>query len=162
MKTVLITMKSRQQTPENDEATELVTMGTCIREEDGALVLSYEDTDATGFAGSTTTIRVAERELVTILRTGAANSNLTLEIGKKHFCLYSTPYGDMTVGVQAHRIAFEENASGGSIEMEYTVDINAVFMSDNYLMLQWQMRTDRTEETGKISPGESGYVSSKR
>ena len=36
-----------------------------------------------GFAGSTTTVQVANESLVTILRTGTANSNLTLETGQK-------------------------------------------------------------------------------
>ena len=87
MESVLITMKTRQITPDGDEETELMTTGTCEMRDD-TLQLSYEDTDATGFAGSTTTIQVANESLVTILRTGTANSNLTLETGRKHFCLY--------------------------------------------------------------------------
>lgn len=69
MESVLITMKTRQITPDGDEETELMTTGTCEMRDD-TLQLSYEDTDATGFAGSTTTIQVANESLVTILRTG--------------------------------------------------------------------------------------------
>ena len=58
MESVLITMKTRQITPDGDEETELMTTGTCEMRDD-TLQLSYEDTDATGFAGSTTTIQVA-------------------------------------------------------------------------------------------------------
>ena len=78
MESVLITMKTKQITPDDEEETELMTAGTCERK-DGVLTLSYEDTDATGFAGSTTTVQVANESLVTILRTGTANSNLTLD-----------------------------------------------------------------------------------
>ena len=113
MESVLITMKTKQITPDDEEETELMTAGTCERK-DGVLTLSYEDTDATGFAGSTTTVQVANESLVTILRTGTANYNLTLELGKKHFCLYQTPFGAMTIGVQAKRLLCElEENSGG-------------------------------------------------
>lgn len=126
MESVLITMKTKQITPDDEEETELMTAGTCERK-DGVLTLSYEDTDATGFAGSTTTVQVANESLVTILRTGTANSNLTLELGKKHFCLYQTPFGAMTIGVQAKRLLCELEENSGVVEMEYTIDMNANF-----------------------------------
>lgn len=147
MDSVLITMKSRQITAEDEEETELLTIGTCRWEED-VLILSYEDTDATGFAGATTTIQVEKDLLVSILRTGTANSNLTIELGKKHFCLYSTPFGDMTVGVLAKEITFEPTKTSGTLHMVYVIDINATFMSENVIDLRWETRTEenRTEE----------------
>lgn len=144
MNPVLITMKSRQATPDGKEETELVTTGTC-QQEDGVLTLSYEDTEATGFAGSTTTVRVVNDSLVTILRSGSANSNLTLELGKKHFCLYNTPYGAMTIGVQAHKLSFAHDGDCGSIQMEYAVDINATFLSENALEMRWEIRQETAE-----------------
>lgn len=150
MRPVMITMKSRQKTPDNAEETELVTLGSYARE-DGILTLSYEDTDATGFAGSTTSVRVGEDDLVTILRTGTANSNLTLEFGKKHFCLYQTPYGSMTLGVQARRILLEEEENGGHVQLEYTTDMNASFLSENEIDMRWEFR----EEIVPEEPGQS-------
>ena len=168
MRPVMITMKSRQKTPDNAEETELVTLGNYSRE-DGVLTLSYEDTDATGFAGSTTSVRVGEDDLVTILRTGTANSNLTLELGKKHFCLYQTPYGSMTLGVQARRIllevayfiekeeflkaqvVLEEEENGGRVQLEYTTDMNASFLSENEIDMRWEFR----EEIVPEEPGQS-------
>ena len=141
MDTVLITMKSRQVTADDAEETELITIGTC-QWEDTVLTLSYEDTDATGFAGATTTIRIDPDLLVSILRSGTANSNLTLETGKKHFCLYSTPFGEMTIGVQAKEILFEPEEMCGTLHMVYVIDINAVFMSENTIDLRWEVRAD--------------------
>lgn len=144
MDSVIIKMKSRQITPDDEEETELVTTGTCDRE-NGILTLSYEDTDATGFAGSTTSIRVTNDSLVTILRSGRANSNLTLELGKKHFCLYQTPYGNMTLGVQAKRLSCVMEEDRGSVEMEYVIDLNAAFLSENVIELQWELRQEEPE-----------------
>ena len=141
MESVLITMKTKQITPDDEEETELMTAGTCERK-DGVLTLSYEDTDATGLAGSTTTVQVANESLVTILRTGTANSNLTLELGKKHFCLYQTPFGAMTIGVQAKRLLCELEENSGVVEMEYTVDMNANFLSENTITMRWERQKE--------------------
>ena len=147
MESVLITMKTRQITPDNDEETELMTAGNCELR-DGVLKLSYEDTDATGFAGSTTTVQIANASLVTILRTGTANSNLTLELGKKHFCLYQTPFGAMTIGVQAKRLLCELEEASGSVVMEYTSDMNAAFLSENTITIHWERQeSDETKGT---------------
>ena len=101
-----------------------------------------DSTDATGFAGSTTTVQVANESLVTILRTGTANSNLTLELGKKHFCLYQTPFGAMTIGVQAKRLLCELEENSGVVEMEYTVDMNANFLSENTITMRWERQKE--------------------
>ncbi len=146
MESVLITMKTRQIALDNDEETELMTAGICTFQ-DGVLKLSYEDTDATGFAGSTTTVQIADASLVTILRTGTANSNLTLELGKKHFCLYQTPFGAMTIGVQAKRLLCELDEASGSVEMEYTIDMNAAFLSENTITIHWE-RQENDEMKG--------------
>ena len=147
MESVLITMKTRQITPDGDEETELMTTGTCEMRDD-TLQLSYEDTDATGFAGSTTTIQVANESLVTILRTGTANSNLTLETGRKHFCLYQTPYGAMTIGVQAKRLLCELEESSGSVEMEHIIDMNANFLSENTITIHWKRQEPQENTKG--------------
>jgi uncharacterized beta-barrel protein YwiB (DUF1934 family) len=141
-------MKSRQQTMDDDEETELVTMGTCEWDGD-ALVLSYDDTEATGFAGSTTTIRITRESLVTILRTGTVNSNLTLEMGKKHHCLYQTPYGNMMLGVLAKKMSCQLSDLYGEMELEYIIDMNAAFLSDHTIQMRWEsehLDTERMQE----------------
>lgn len=135
----MITMSCRQITPNSDEKTELVTLGTCFRK-NGVLRLSYEDTEATGYAGSTTSVQIGKDSLVSILRTGTANSDLTLEPGKKHFCLYQTPFGSMTLGVDTKAVRLEETEAGGSVEMEYSTDLNASFLADNEIQVRWEYR----------------------
>lgn len=145
MEPVIITMRSQQTTMDDDEKTELVTTGTLTNEK-GTIILSYEDTDATGFAGSKTTICIASDSLVTILRTGTTNSNLTLELGNKHFCLYETPFGSVTLGVQAKNITHEVDASGGKMHMEYTVDISGSFLSENTIEMEWKEMNQDVQE----------------
>lgn len=125
--------------------TELLTDGT-MEQKDGKFILSYEDSDATGFEGATTTIIAEGESIVSIVRTGTANSNLVIESGKKHHCLYGTPYGDITVGVFTHKIKNDLSENGGSLYLKYTIDVNSAYMSDNEIYLDF--KADKSQERG--------------
>lgn len=133
-----IQMKMRSVISADGESneTELLTDGV-MEQADGKFIISYEDSDATGFEGSVTTITAEGNELVSIIRSGTANSNLVIETGKKHFCLYGTPYGDITVGIFTHKIDNSLTPEGGSLYLKYTVDVNSAFMSDNEIYLDF-------------------------
>ena len=80
-KNVLISLTSIQWQDDEKSETELVTKAKHSRE-NGWDIISYEDTSATGFEGSVTTIRVDNDKNASITRKGTANSVLSLEIGK--------------------------------------------------------------------------------
>lgn len=116
--------------------TELLTKAKFTRE-NGFDIISYEDTSATGFEGSVTTIKVEEDKSASIVREGTANSALSLEIGRKHFCQYGTPYGSFQIGVYTHAI---ENtiSKNGRIYLKYTLDLNSSYLSDNEIIMTVQ------------------------
>jgi uncharacterized beta-barrel protein YwiB (DUF1934 family) len=97
-------------------------------------VISYEDTSATGFEGSVTTITVYGNDSASIIRRGTANSVLSLEIGRKHYCQYGTPFGDMRIGVYTHAIdnTIEKD---GRLYLKYTLDLNSSYLSDNEIIM---------------------------
>ena len=105
--------------------------------ENGWDIISYEDTSATGFEGSVTTIKVDKGRNASITREGTANSVLSLEIGRKHFCQYGTPYGNLQIGVYTHAI---ENtlAENGRLYLKYTLDLNSSYLSDNEIIMTVQ------------------------
>lgn len=130
---VLISLTSVQWQDGEKNETELVTKAN-LKSSRGFDVISYEDTSATGFEGSVTTIKVEGSKNVSIIRQGTANSVLSLEIGRKHFCEYGTPYGNMQIGVYTHAI---ENtiAKDGRLYMKYTLDLNSSHLSDNEIIM---------------------------
>lgn len=130
---VLISLTSVQWQDGEKNETELVTKAN-HKSTKGFDVISYEDTSATGFEGSVTTIKVEGSKNVSITRQGTANSVLSLEIGRKHFCEYGTPYGNMQIGVYTHAI---ENtiAKDGRLYMKYTLDLNSSHLSDNEIIM---------------------------
>lgn len=134
-KDVMITMMSVQYVDKERTETELITSGTIEKTADGVIV-TYEESEATGFKGSKTTLTCKGNQMVDIERSGANNSNLVIEPGTKHHCHYGTPFGDFTVGIYAHTIENELNENGGKLYLKYTVDINSSYISDNEIFLR--------------------------
>ncbi len=134
MEKINLTLRSVLDSEDDHSESELMTEGTMERCGD-VWKLSYNDSDATGFEGAVTTITAEGDRLVSIVRTGTANSNLMIETGKKHFCLYGTPFGDITVGIFTHKIKNELTDEGGQLYLKYTIDVNSAYMSDNEIYL---------------------------
>lgn len=93
--------------------------------------ISYEDTEATGFAGSTTTVSCIGDYLASMTRTGSADAHLVIEKDRRHHCHYGTEYGDMLLGVSASRIINHLSENGGALYFKYTIDVNSAFISEN-------------------------------
>ena len=135
MKEVKITIKSTQSYGEEKDSTELITVGR-YEVTDGVFCISYKDSEATGYAGCTTMLTVDSDKKVTLLRTGKSNnSNLIIENGKKHHCVYSMPFGELMVGVNGKKVMSTLDNDGGKLYLNYTIDINSAYMSDNELLI---------------------------
>ncbi|MDD6825664.1 MAG: DUF1934 domain-containing protein [Oscillospiraceae bacterium] len=133
-KPVMIKMKSIQDTDGESSEMELITEGN-LSYDSGRYRVSYKDSEATGFENSVTSLEIEDQRFATITRDGDSPTNLVLEINKKHHCHYGTPYGDMMVGIYAHKIRNELSESGGSLYLKYTIDINSSYISDNEIIL---------------------------
>lgn len=131
---ILIEMKSVQSIYNDKTETELVTSGK-FRIDDDSFHISYLDSEATGFEGSETSISVTGDKFASIVRRGTSSSDLVIEPGKRHHCHYSTPYGDMVVGIYAHAIENDLDENGGKLYMKYTIDVNTSYMSDNEIIM---------------------------
>jgi uncharacterized beta-barrel protein YwiB (DUF1934 family) len=132
-KNVLISLTSIQWQDDEKNETELLTRAS-LSKAGSQDVISYEDTSATGFEGSVTTITVDGSSSASIIRRGTANSVLSLEIGRKHYCQYGTPFGDMRIGVYTHAIdnTIEKD---GRLYLKYTLDLNSSYLSDNEIIM---------------------------
>lgn len=122
-KDVIISIRGTQDYSGTDPDTmELVTEGK-LAVQDGALCLSYEESELTGMEGTTTVFQV-EPEKVTLLRLGSVQSEMVFEEGRRHMSLYSTPYGNMEIGVRARRLNSTLGLTGGRLEIDYDIEIN--------------------------------------
>lgn len=120
---------SKQFDGENNDEIELMTNGTFMHGTKKS-VISYDETEATGFEGSKTTLYLNSEKLITLVRSGEVSSRLIIELGKKHHCHYETPYGVFNVGVTAKSIESTINENGGKLFFSYVIDVNSSYVGD--------------------------------
>lgn len=133
---ITISLTSIQWQDDEKSETELLTKAK-LAHENGWDIISYEDTSATGFEGSVTTIKIDRGKSASIIREGTANSVLSLETGRKHYCQYGTPYGSLQIGVFTHQIK-NSIEKDGRIYLKYTIDVNSSYLSDNEIIMTVQ------------------------
>ena len=122
-KEVVISIKGMQKYKGMDpDDIELVTEGRMARE-GATYTLSYQESELTGLEGTLTTILV-DGEQVTLMRMGEFNSQLVFQEGRRHFSLYNTPYGAMTIGVNTRHLLAELTDQGGDIEVDYAIEVD--------------------------------------
>ena len=110
---------------ENTEPDELEIKTEGIFEiKDGRIEMSYDESDITGMEGSRTCVyfdTIADG-VVTMLRTGTVSTSLTFEQGKRHHCVYNTPYMPFEVCVKTLSVK-NEIAEIGELSLDYVVEI---------------------------------------
>ena len=113
---VLLTIDGTQRF-QNDtpETTSLVTDGT-LRVEDGAVILSYAESELTGMRGTQTTFRI-EPDRVTLTRTGAVQSVMVFAVGREDRSLYDVGVGALMICVRTERISSTMDENGGVLEV---------------------------------------------
>ena len=93
--------------------------------DDGTRVaISYEEGALSGMEGSRVTLSYQKDDpaLLTMLRTGSVKTALTFEAGRRHECVYQTPFAPFDVCVQTSRVQNAIEALG-TLQLEYIVEI---------------------------------------
>ena len=139
-KNVILSIRGQQvYDREEPEVTELVTEGTLIPGEDGRYTLRYQESELTGLEGTNTTIDV-ETGRVTILREGQVNSQMVFEEGRRHLTMYNTPYGALSIGVNTRRMKVDLDETGGSIEIDYALEVDHAVAGENLFQIYVRTR----------------------
>ena len=108
------------QTADGEKDTiELTTDGTLERQGNGWR-LCYNETEATGMEGTTTTLDIEPGKL-NLMRSGSHPSMLILEKNRRHHCNYHTPYGTIDLGTYTSELAYKLDEHGGELLFSYTL-----------------------------------------
>ncbi len=129
----VIRIKDLQSTPEGDNGIETTAYGYLMGNADD-YTLGYEEDFGDGMK-SRTKIIVKGQKSASILRVGDFNSEITVETGKRHSCRYSTPYGEMLIGVYAQDVFSSMGPRGGQLELNYTVDCNGSLIARKQMVI---------------------------
>ena len=129
-KDVYIEIRGRQQNDEGNDVTELLTEGLLCRQ-NGKYYLIYDESEATGYEGCRTTLKLEDERKISMRRTGASRSELTIERGVRNVGFYGTVAGDLQIGIFAEEIQNRLTGQGGQLYFKYQLDVNSVFLSEN-------------------------------
>jgi len=134
-KDVLISIKGVQVVDGESDSVELFTTGSYYKK-GGHYYISYQESEATGFEGTRTTLKVEDENKVTMLRSGKNPSQLIVEKGRRNQCHYGTDVGSMLIGVSGDRIVSRLTDQGGDLEFKYSLDINTSLASENEVFIK--------------------------
>ncbi len=143
-KDVIISIRGAQEYEGADnDAVQLMTAGQLTQMADG-YELSYQESEVTGMEGTTTTFQI-QGPRVTLLRTGTVCSQMVFEEGRRHLSLYSTPYGNLEVGIATSRLSSSISPTGGDLEIDYSIEIDHALAGYNCFRIS--VKEDRSAPT---------------
>ena len=130
MKDVLIKITGTQGLDGDTDSVELTTVGKMGIKE-GQFLLSYDESEMLGVKGIKTTLMVKNENTVILKRSGGYASRLIVQEGARNSCFYSTPHGDLVIGIFGESVSHNLTEDGGTLNMSYTIDSNLQLISKN-------------------------------
>ena len=124
---VMLQIRGTQNYQDQDpEVIELTTEGTLEKQKE-VWEITYEESDLTGLAGTTTAFRVGPRGVV-LKRTGKLENQMIFMEGKRHESLYRIDIGALMIAVQATKVESRVSDQGGTVDIHYNIEIEDTAM----------------------------------
>ena len=121
-KNVLLSIRCRQNYQGQDpDVIEMVTEGTLELRPDG-WEISYEESELTGLKGVHTSF-ASQNGVITLTRSGKLSSRMVFREGVSCDSLYQLEFGALMITVSATRVDYEITEQGGTIDLEYGIEI---------------------------------------
>lgn len=131
----LISILGEQNIDGETDKVEVITAGNFMKKRDH-FYIGYKEYDDDNPEISFDNLIKVEGDMVTISRKGPMRSQLLLQMGKRHQCIYQTVAGDLTIGVFTKTLNNNLTEKGGTLEVSYTLDFNTDFVSDNRFFIK--------------------------
>ncbi|MBQ8326408.1 MAG: DUF1934 domain-containing protein [Lachnospiraceae bacterium] len=128
-KDVLVAIKGLQFEGDMDaEAIEVINKGEYYKKNEGHYVIFDEVTE--GFKEKTKNILHVKGDSVELTKRGLVNVHMSFEENKKNMTQYSTPYGNIMIGIDTKSIKMEEKEDRLQIGIEYALELNYEHFAD--------------------------------
>ena len=131
MKDVWITISNQQNDGrEKDGNTMLFDTTGYYFFDDGVGVLRYQESELTGLEGTRTSVMVMPNQVV-VDRDGMLTGRMVFREGVRDSFPYSTPYGQLLLGIDTRKIRHHFDENGGDVEIDYITDLGHAFVAKN-------------------------------
>jgi uncharacterized beta-barrel protein YwiB (DUF1934 family) len=135
IKDVIIDIKTEQTVDGDTDLIEFTTDGR-FGIKDGSYFISYDESKLLEVEGEVkTTVFIRPDNTVVLQRKGAYNSRMIIEKGVRNNCFYSTPAGELTLGIFGEKIISNLSDNGGTVCMNYSIDANMQLLSQNQVKI---------------------------
>lgn len=121
-KDVMVRVKGIQTNDGQEEAIETVTPGQYF-EKAGKIYIKYEDRALDQDQATPTTVKLEEGK-VTVLRHGAANTQMVFTEGKVSSTPYETPFGTFMLDIVTQKIDITRTPKMLIVSVDYTMDMS--------------------------------------
>ena len=142
-KKAMITIRGTQKAQNEEPQTVEFITGGKLQRFGRKLRVSYEESDLIGMEGVTSAFEV-DGDRVALERTGKLQSRMEFVEGQKTESHYSMDFGAMLLGVTARRVESHMTDEGGSIHLEYGVELERNFLGLNTYDIQVKTVEERT------------------
>lgn len=102
-----------------------------------------------GFSESTKNIIKFKESSLDLTKRGLVNVHMSFEENKKNMTSYSTPYGEILIGIDAKSIRLKEESERIIVDVDYALEVNYEHFADCRIKMDI-----RSKESGRFSLGE--------
>lgn len=138
-KDVLITIRGVHTLDHEDNDVEMIVRGDYYQK-NGKHYILYEEI-LEGVEERVKNVIKISPSSMDIIKKGVTNSHMLFEKNKKNLSCYSTPMGDLVIGIQANHFYVEEQEDSIKVNVDYSLDINYEHMSDCRILVDVQSCT---------------------
>lgn len=127
-KDVLISVTGTQFSNTPEEPVELVTSGSYFKKNNKHYVIYDELIEDMGITTKNTL--KFDDSAFNLIRNGAVNTNMLFEENKRNITSYNTPFGSLSIGIDASKIDIKEEDERIDVDIDYAIDVNCEHLAD--------------------------------
>lgn len=141
-KDVLLAIKGLQFDASDEESNiETVTAAEYYKKNNSHYVI-YEEA-CEGFEGTTRNIIKFKDDSLDLTKKGLVNVHMIFEENRKNMTNYSTPFGDILVGIDAKKISMQEEGHLIRVDVDYALEINYEHLADCRISMNIQSKGEQ-------------------
>ena len=142
-KDVLVSVKGLQFNLSEDEThVETVTAAKYYQRNNSHYVI-YEELFE-GFKGTTQNVIKFKEHSLDLTKKGLINVHMIFEENRKNMSNYSTPFGDIMIGIDAKKIKLKETEEEIRVDVDYALEVNYEYLADCKLSMEIHPQREET------------------
>lgn len=95
-----------------------------------------------GYEKTTKNLIKFRENLLELTKKGLINVHMIFEENRKNMTQYSTPYGDIMVGIEAEKITLKEEETNICLQVNYALEVNYEHLADCKIFMNICPRED--------------------